>query len=457
MSRLLIWPVKGMKSRLHEQRLSDFLKTLPAVEEVEVSLVRERAGIRVCTGARVPSRRVLNAKLQKLGFELLAPTVDQLEKEGAMPATCELPGSSRPFSARIAQALFAFLGVYLSFRLLWPILATRIPTVTAEASLLALLGLGIVASLSTCLASTGAFLLAYSSGRSKKSDLLWLHLGRLLAFVLGGGLLGAIGRLWTVSSASSGIVEFVLGGIFLMVALNLLELTPSLGSFGLSLPRSWSRFVESRAQKHGAIASFIVGAATFILPCGFTQTAQTLALASGSFTRGALLLGAFAFGTLPTLLGVSWFGSLATLKQRSFRLVTGAILFLFALGQVDGGLTVLGAPMTLGGLANRVWINTVAFVVPPTAQAQEQLVKMDVARGMFSPNRFVIHQGVPVRWEVNGVDLGGCASTLLAPTLGIRRDLQFGANTILFTPKQTGEIPFSCSIGAIRGSFTVVP
>lgn len=170
-----------------------------------------------------------------------------------------------------------------------------------------------------------------------------------------------------------------------------------------------------------------------------------------------MLLGAFAIGTLPTLLGVSWFGSLATLKQRSFRLITGALLFLFALGQVDGGLTVLGAPMTLGGLANRVWVTTVAFVAPHPVQAQEQLVKMTVANGMFSPNRFVIRQGVPVRWEVNGVDLGGCASTLLAPTLGIRKDLLFGANTILFTPKQTGEIPFSCSVGAIRGSFTVVP
>lgn len=457
MSRVLIWPVKGMKSRLHEQRLVDFLKTLPNVEEVEVSLSRERAGIRLRAGARVPSRRALNIQLEKLGLLLLAPTVNQRETERVIGGTCELPSSSRPFGTRIVQAMAVLFAVYLSFRVLWPMLATHVPSVTAEASLVALLGLGVVASLSTCLASTGAFLLAYSSSRERKSELAWLHLGRLVAFVIGGGLLGAIGRLWTLSSTSSGLVELVLGAAFVLVALNLLELAPSLSSLGLSLPKSWSRFVEHRAQKHGAVASFMVGAATFVLPCGFTQTAQTLALASGSFMRGALLLGAFAIGTLPTLLGVSWFGSLATLKQRSFRLVTGAILFLFALGQVDGGLTVLGAPMTIGGLANHAWVTTVAFVIPHPAQAQEQVVKMTVANGMFSPNRFVIHQGVPVRWEVNGVDLGGCASTLLAPTLGIRKDLLFGANTILFTPRQTGEIPFSCSVGAIRGSFTVVP
>jgi sulfite exporter TauE/SafE/copper chaperone CopZ len=455
MSRLLIWPVQGMHCASCEQIIAAELSLLEGVEEVEVSVRRARAGIRLSDQAPTPNCETLNRAFASHGYVLLPPTVDTKAIAPSSPV-CELPTAQMSFSTRFGQALLALAGVVLFFRWIWTPLSHLVPTLTAQTSVFALIGFGVVASLSTCLASTGAFLLAYATQRSTKSDLLWLHAGRLLAFVVGGAVLGTVGSLWSLSSHWSGIMSIGLGVGFLLVGLHLLNLSPSLASFGLHLPSRWYQGLDRFSKRQGRFASVVVGAATFILPCGFTQTAQTLALASGSATRGALFLGAFALGTLPTLLGVTFFGSAAALKQRAFRLVSGAILLLFSITQVDGGLTVLGAPLTIEGAAARLWTTTIASVMPTPVEAQEQVVRMTVAYGTFSPNRFVIRRGIPVRWEVKGLDISGCASTLIAPTLGLRQDLILGSNTISFTPKEKGEIPFSCSMGMIRGSFTVV-
>ena len=50
---------------------------------------------------------------------------------------------------------------------------------------------------------------------------------------------------------------------------------------------------------------FAVGVATFVLPCGFTQSMQLYALSTGSFFTGATIMLAFALGTLPVLAALS--------------------------------------------------------------------------------------------------------------------------------------------------------
>lgn len=322
-----------------------------------------------------------------------------------------------------------------------------IPIASVEPSYVALFILGLVASVSTCLASTGAFLVAFS-GRDAISVAL-THVGRLVAFVVGGALLGGIGKGIALSAGAYGIVGVVLGLVLTGVALYLLDLLPR---SVLHLPMAFGRFAYAVAGKQGKAIPSLVGAVTFLLPCGFTQAAQTMALASGSAQVGATMMGVFALGTLPVLVGLSLFGSIASIKNRSLQLATGGMLALFAVAQIDGGLTVLGSPATIGGAVASM---TGAFSVAPV-QAEEQIVSMRVAYGAFSPNRFILKRGVPVRWEIDGVDISGCANTIVSPTLGVNQSLVLGMNTIRFTPVRTGTIPFSCSMGMIRGSFQVV-
>lgn len=367
-----------------------------------------------------------------------------------LPACCAVPRLS--WRTRVWQALCALLAVGLMAALVWPLIAKVIPQAQSGSSFLALFGLGVVASLSTCLASTGAFLLAHGSKAKSPVEVISIHVGRLVAFFAGGGLLGLIGGTLGESALLYGVIGLVLGIGFLAIGLQLLELVPASFSF-LKLPAGMGKAVQRFSERLGPTAPGLLGAMTFFLPCGFTQTAQAIALASGSAWSGALLMGAFALGTAPVLLGLSWYGQRWSGKSRVLQLATGAALVLFAVGQLDGGLTVLGFPVTFSGLMSRA----VLVVVPiPMAQAEEQVIQMSVAYGAFSPNRLVIRKNIPVLWAVEGEDISGCASTLVAPRLGISRQLSLGTNLIRFTPKQAGEIPFSCGMGMIRGSFQVI-
>ncbi|MCE9586437.1 sulfite exporter TauE/SafE family protein [Candidatus Uhrbacteria bacterium] len=360
--------------------------------------------------------------------------------------TCEAV-SRQAFWPRFWQALLAVALVWFVWKWMISPFLFLLPSATVGPSYAAMFILGLVASVSTCLASTGAFLVAFS-GKDAMSVAL-THAGRLVTFVIGGALLGGIGQGIALSAGMYGFVGIVLGLVLAGVALYLLDLLPrSL----VSLPMAFGRFAHGVAGKHGKAIPPLVGAVTFLLPCGFTQAAQAMALASGSAQVGATMMGVFALGTFPVLVGLSLFGSIASMKSRTLQLATGGMLALFAVAQIDGGLTVLGSPVTFDRTLASVGG---AFTVAPV-QAEEQIVSMRVAYGAFSPNRFIIKRGVPVRWDIDGVDVSGCANSIVVPTLGITQSLVVGKNLIRFTPSRSGTIPFSCSMGMIRGSFQVV-
>lgn len=446
MSRVVIYEVTGMTCGSCERLIGNVLKDVAGVTETEVSLKKRRAAIRLQDGAKDPDLALVNAQLIVHGHTLYP--------KGRRPAVCDIPGKRDPFVTRLKRALAALGVVGLLFVFLGP-LRQIVPSAATGASLGAMFALGLVASVSSCLASTGGFLLAYTSKAPSRSRTIAVHLGRLAAFLVGGAALGAIGgALPQGSTLWYGLLGLVLGIGFLVVALNLLDLSPSLARLGIRLPARFHAFGDRVASSQQGFTPFLVGAVTFILPCGFTQTAQALALASGSAQQGLLLMMMFALGTLPVLAGVTFFGSAATLKHRALRLGVGAALAFFAFGQIDGGLTVLGSPVTPSSLLASFGSQTVEAAVP-SANAQEQVVKMTVAYGTYQPKNLTVKKGIPVRWEIDGKDISGCASSIVVPSYGIQRALVRGQNIITFTPKDKGTIPFSCSMGMIRGSFTV--
>ena len=90
---------------------------------------------------------------------------------------------------------------------------------------------------------------------------------------------------------------------------------------------------------------FIMGALTFFLPCGFTITAQTIALLSASPLQGALIMGFFALGTAPTLLLIG-FSSVKFFEKPhlslTFSKVAGFLVIFFAFYNIYNQLNVLG-------------------------------------------------------------------------------------------------------------------
>ena len=78
----------------------------------------------------------------------------------------------------------------------------------------------------------------------------------------------------------------------------------------------------------------------------------------------------------------------------------------------------------------------------------------ELANG-YSPNSFTIKQGMPVKWLIDAQAPFSCASTIVMNKYNIRKSLIKGENIIEFTPRETGRITFSCSMGMYTGYFNV--
>lgn len=440
MPRVIIWQVAGMHCKSCEKLIADILQDVPGVIEAEVSLKQGRAAIRLRDDAREPDLELINKQLSDHGYKLY-------------PQGCRLPSAHEPFFNRLRRALIALVIIGFIGACLWSPLHSFLPTIAATASVGALFLFGLVASVSSCLATTGGFMLAYSAEVVSRRKTILMHLGRLTAFVIGGAILGALGAAIPQASPTfSAVLALVLGVGFLGVALSLMDLAPSWSKLGLSLPSSVTKFADRMKKRPGGITPFLVGAVTFILPCGFTQTAQALALASGSASKGALIMAAFALGTLPVLFGITFYAAKVSLKQGLMRVAVGAVMFFFALSQINSGLSLLGVSLDLS------FGQTAAATIQdsPSGGASEQVVRMKVTSYGYEPENMTIKKGIPVRWEVDGTNASGCTGAIVSRELGISKYLDPGMNTFTFTPTHTGTIAFSCGMGMVRGSFNVI-
>ncbi len=203
--------------------------------------------------------------------------------------------------------------------------------------------IGLVASVSSCLAVVGGLVLSLSAtvsldNKDDKKPIILFHGGRLIGFAVLGGVLGVLGNAIGISYAVSGILGLVAAFVMIMLGLNLV------GVFKqgvVTLPDGIFSFF--RKIEHGTWAPLTLGIGTFFLPCGFTQSMQIAALSSGSATSGALIMFTFALGTLPML-------ALLSFGASSFSRSAYAPIFFKSAGIVVIGLGLLGFMAGLAGL-----------------------------------------------------------------------------------------------------------
>ncbi len=203
---------------------------------------------------------------------------------------------------------------------------------------------GIVASFSSCLAVVGGLVLSLSAQVAQDSrtmrPLVFFHLGRIAGFFVLGGLLGLVGEALSINFTVTAILGVITSVVMLLLGLNLLGIFNPMHY--LALPRGM--FDRLTRIETGAAAPLILGIATFFLPCGFTQSMQVAALASGSMVSGAMIMGLFAVGTLPVL-GLLSFGSFRFAHTRYaaiFLQTVGVVVIGFGLFSLLTGLAALG-------------------------------------------------------------------------------------------------------------------
>jgi sulfite exporter TauE/SafE/copper chaperone CopZ len=343
-------------------------------------------------------------------------------------------------------------------------------------SLGAIFLIGLTAGLSTCMALVGGLVLSVSarfaqtnpqaSSLEKFRPHLTFNTGRVLSYFILGGLLGTVGEIIQTSTPLLGIITMGVGLLMLVFAIQLSGLFPKISNFNFALPSNIGKSLglNSKAnQQYSDLSAGILGALTFFLPCGFTQTMQLFAVTSGGFLNGALIMSIFALGTLPGLLSV---GSLASFlkgnKAQMFYKVSSVLIVFFAFINISRGINLSGLNRVLASSESNKSQIKQKFNRPQNNNefSQKEQVITAVFNGGYNlkPNNFTVKNNKPVRFIVDAkVDGTGCMSAMMIPGLVNRPTYLEGGKKIefKFIPTKTGEYKIACAMGVSWGSIFV--
>ena len=314
--------------------------------------------------------------------------------------------------------------------------------------------IGLLASVSTCIAVTGGLFMSLASKYDEQAShlapsvrfvtYLSFNAGRIISYTAFGALIGLLGSALTLSTAAYGIVTIAVSLLMLVLGIQMLDLTPGIKSLRLQMPPAFKRWNKTLVGRRSRAAAFVLGALTFFLPCGFTQALQLYVLAKADPVAGALTMFVFSLGTLPVLMGLSFATSTnaGNFKRYFFRFA-GAAVIVLSLSSIHQGLS-------------QVW--------PPPAATQQvaleqsklgevviengtQIATMKIVGLEYIPNRFAVIEGMPVEWRIDATKAEGCGRVIVVPKLRISRLLSASGPTVLqFTPGETGEISFNCGM-----------
>lgn len=419
--------ISGMHCTACEINIGRAFKGIEGVKNIKIN---HRSGIVDFdfTGAGFPKDKIA-ASLRDLGYDLSDTPVKK----------------QRATKEQWLYAVLIVLGLYLVYKYLdWIGVLDLINISSSEINFGAAFLIGIVASLSTCLMVVGAVVISFGTKYQSKRSHILFHAGRLVAFFALGGLLGLLGSWFNFSGSFYGWFTILVALILVWLALNTLGFLPA---FGIRLPHRTTAVWHNLQNSSHAAMPLILGAFTFFLPCGFTQSMQVLALASGSFLAGALIMLFFALGTAPILFTLGFASSrLQNRRSLVFSKAMGMLILLFGFYTLSSGLAIFGINFGFVGSKN---------VGAVSQQDEFQVIEMAVGPSSYSPNAFYLKKDVPVRWMIDASRATGCTSSLIVPSLDISQNLKRGENIIEFTPTESGKIAFSCGMGMARGQFIV--
>jgi len=314
--------------------------------------------------------------------------------------------------------------------------------------------------------------------------------GRLISYTAVGALVGALGSVITLSGNFKGIVQLVAGVFMVIMGINMLGLFPALRHIIPQMPDKLQKGLASifakksdgQKTKHSPL---IVGFLNGFMPCGPLQAMQVYALSTGSPIKGGISMFLFCAGTIPLMFALGAASSaLSGAKGRTFSrkvMQIGAIL-VTALGLVmfSSGLSLssFNNPTTADAKkVNRENIN------PRTVQDRQQTPSepnttktspsdpkpfvpviengVQVVKSTLRSNSYpaiTVQQGIPVRWIINAPpgSITGCNYSAIFYEYGIEYVFQQGENVIEFTPTRAGKFRYSCWMGMIRSTITVI-
>jgi uncharacterized protein len=252
-----------------------------------------------------------------------------IAEHGYAIGATETPLVQKTFSS--AKNILIAFALFTGFLLLQKLDIINIAaTETLSGSTLFLIG--VAASLSSCMAVVGSLVLGLPPAQGNVRDKIHahtsFHLSRIISFILFGALIGSLGKTLELSPTATALLHAATALFLIMLGFNMAGQCTKI----FRVPTLPKRFAAHALRAHAIPA--ILGAATFILPCGFTQSMQLYALGTGSAWQAGYTMGMFALGTLPVLgvLSVSTIRGITTQKYwHAWRGIIGYTIVLFGL------------------------------------------------------------------------------------------------------------------------------
>jgi sulfite exporter TauE/SafE/copper chaperone CopZ len=447
-------PVTGMTCRTCEVRIQKTVGRLPGVQHVTASAVHGRVEIR--SSASVDAAAVERAILAA-GYEV-----------GRTPWLARDRGAW--LTAAAGVALVAVMAVLAQVTGLTD-LASGVGDLGDGGLAVALL-LGLAAGVSTCMALVGGLVLALSASfqasrttrgipdggvLSQMRPALVFMAGRIVGYGVLGALLGAVGASITMPPQVTAALMIVVAIVMTILGTRLTGLSPRIATWSPTLPMGVGRRLGLGDGATGAYSDARaagLGAASFFLPCGFTQAVQIYALSTGSPLFAGAIMAVFAIGTAPGLLALAGLPVVvpSTMRPTLLRLA-GVVVIGFAFVNASAGLRLSGVTLPSFGVE-------VAGAAPPAARGamaggMQALTTFQDAGG-YSPANVSIYAGAPTRWTIESSTTATCAAFLVVPDLGIQFRLHEGSNTIDLPALQAGTLAYSCAMGMYGGRITIV-
>ena len=445
-------PIKGMHCASCELLIAEELESIPGVTSAQASLKSNSATI---MSAEQVSDKDIESAVRAAGYEVGY-------ESGQKPFFTHNERIWKDF----AIGIIVVLGLYVLFQVLGIdklVSSTSNSTSTGTMALL----VGLTAGFSTCMALIGGLVISvaskYAENHPTETALqkfrphLFFNAGRIVSFIAFGAIIGAIGSAFALKGTFLGLLTIAVGAVMLVLGLQLTEIFPRI-TRGLTLPSGLAKKLGINTRKEREYShknAFLMGAATFFLPCGFTQAMQLLAVSTGNPLQAAVIMGAFAIGTTPGLLTLGGLTSVVkgVFAQRFFRIV-GVIVVAMALINFTNGFTLAGLNRFLD--SSKPMVNTAvqqdssegSVILNTTFKLKEDIV----------PSTFTAKVGQKTTLVVDVKEDGqGCMSTIMI--IGLDDSPQYLKKgkkiELTFTASKPGTYTIACAMGVPRGSITV--
>jgi uncharacterized protein len=301
-------------------------------------------------------------------------------------------------------------------------------------------------------------------------------LAKLVAYTLLGFLLGALGSMFTFSPFLKGAIQVAIGVFLVGNALRMFNVHPIFRYFSFEPPSSVTRFIRQKSKNGDRWATpLFMGALTILIPCGVTQAMMAVAIGTGSAMLGAVIMFAFVVGTMPTFVGISWIAtSVGGMFQKYFYPAVAVIVLGLGLYAVNGGLTLMGSPVSYSKFSQALGVGQVSAAEPagapqgispvpgltsarsaPAASAPSagKVAQINVANSGYSPEVLALPAGQEIELHLVSNNTHSCSRAFVIPALDIQALLPETGEKVVTIPAQAAgtTIDFMCSMGMYTG------